>query len=138
MVRESDGGEGGQRSRSKGADGSFPDVTIRAAGPRRDRPTLSLGVKQSQVPVDGATRTLSTPDGAQAGFIPDGRALIAPERGGDKLSAFAAGMDAMLGEARTILRAPSLSGNTTSVSTCATRRSSVPNTWIGSTDIRRS
>ena len=40
------------------------------------------------------------------GFTPDGRALIATERGGDKLSAFAVGMDGMLGEARTILRAP--------------------------------
>ena len=54
------------------------------------------------VPVDGAVRTLSTPDGAQIGFTPDGRALIATERGGDKLSAFAVGMDGMLGEARTI------------------------------------
>ena len=43
------------------------------------------------VPVDGAKRTLSTPDGAQVGFTPDGRALIATERGGDKLSAFAVG-----------------------------------------------
>ena len=46
--------------------------------------------------------TLSTPDGAQVGFTPDGRALIATERGGDKLSAFAVGKDGMLGEARTI------------------------------------
>jgi 6-phosphogluconolactonase len=53
-------------------------------------------------PVDGAKRTLSTPDGAQVGFTPDGRALIATERGGDKLSAFAVGKDAMLGEPRTI------------------------------------
>ena len=36
------------------------------------------------------------------GFTPDGRALIATERGGDKLSAFAVGMDGMLGEPRTI------------------------------------
>ncbi len=54
------------------------------------------------MPVDGATRTLSTPDGAQVGFTPDGRALVATERGGDKLSAFAVGMDGMLGEPRTI------------------------------------
>jgi 6-phosphogluconolactonase (cycloisomerase 2 family) len=54
------------------------------------------------VPVGGMARTLSTPDGAQIGFTPDGRALIATERGGDKLSAFAVGMDGMLGEPRTI------------------------------------
>ena len=54
------------------------------------------------VPVDGAVGTLSTPDGAQVGFTPDGRALIATERGSDKLSAFAVGMDGMLGEPRTI------------------------------------
>lgn len=54
------------------------------------------------VPVEGASRSLSTPDGAQIGFTPDGRALIATERGGDRLSAFAVGMDGMLGEPRTI------------------------------------
>jgi 6-phosphogluconolactonase (cycloisomerase 2 family) len=54
------------------------------------------------VPVDGARRSLSTPDGAQIGFTPDGRALIATERGANKLSAFAVGMDGMLGEPRTI------------------------------------
>jgi 6-phosphogluconolactonase len=54
------------------------------------------------VPVEGAKRTLSTPDGAQVGFTPDGRALIATERGGDKLSAFAVDMNGMLGEPRTI------------------------------------
>jgi 6-phosphogluconolactonase (cycloisomerase 2 family) len=54
------------------------------------------------VPIEGASRSLSTPDGAQIGFTPDGRALIATERGGDKLSAFAVGMDGMLGEPRTI------------------------------------
>jgi 6-phosphogluconolactonase len=54
------------------------------------------------VPVEGASRSLSTRDGAQIGFTPDGRALIATERGGDKLSAFAVGMDGMLGEPRTI------------------------------------
>jgi 6-phosphogluconolactonase len=54
------------------------------------------------VPVDGAMRSLSTPDGAQVGFTPDGRALIATERGADKLSAFAVGMGGMLGEPRTI------------------------------------
>jgi len=54
------------------------------------------------VPVEGAKRTLSTPDGAQVGFTPDGRALIATERGGDKLSAFTVGIDGMLGEPRTI------------------------------------
>jgi 6-phosphogluconolactonase len=54
------------------------------------------------VPIEGGSRSLSTPDGAQIGFTPDGRALIATERGGDKLSAFAVGMDGMLGEPRTI------------------------------------
>jgi 6-phosphogluconolactonase len=54
------------------------------------------------VPVDGATKPLSTPDGAQVGFAPDGRALVVTERGGDKISAYAVGMDGMLGEARTI------------------------------------
>ncbi len=54
------------------------------------------------VPLKGARRALSTPDGAQVGFTPDGRALIATERGDDKLSSFAVGMDGMLGEARTI------------------------------------
>jgi 6-phosphogluconolactonase (cycloisomerase 2 family) len=54
------------------------------------------------VPVDGATRALSTPDCAQIGLTPDGRALIATERGGDKLSSFAVTMDGMLGEPRTI------------------------------------
>ncbi len=54
------------------------------------------------VPVDGGMHSLSTPDGAQIGFTPDGRALIATERGADKLSAFAVGMDGMLGEPRTI------------------------------------
>jgi 6-phosphogluconolactonase len=53
-------------------------------------------------PMEGASRALSTPDGAQIGFTPDGRALIATERGGDKLSAFAIGMDGMLEPARTI------------------------------------
>jgi 6-phosphogluconolactonase len=54
------------------------------------------------VPIDGAKRTLSTPDGAQVGFTPDGSALIATERGGDKLSTFAVGRDGTLGEPRTI------------------------------------
>jgi 6-phosphogluconolactonase (cycloisomerase 2 family) len=54
------------------------------------------------VPVDGAVRSLSTPDGAQVGFTPDGRALIATERGGNKLSAFAVRMDGKLGDPRTI------------------------------------
>jgi 6-phosphogluconolactonase len=54
------------------------------------------------VPVDGATRPLSTPDGAQVGFTPDGRVLVVTERGGDKLSAYAVGKDGMLGEPRTI------------------------------------
>jgi YVTN family beta-propeller protein len=54
------------------------------------------------VPIEGASGMLSTPDGAQIGFTPDGRALIATERGGDKLSAFAVGMDGSLGAARTI------------------------------------
>src|SRR6476661_1542526 len=54
------------------------------------------------VPVEGAKRTLSTPDGAQVGFTPDGRALVVTERGGDKISSYAVGMDGMLGEPRTI------------------------------------
>jgi 6-phosphogluconolactonase len=54
------------------------------------------------IPVEGAMRSLSTLDGAQVGFTPDGRALIATERGGDRLSAFAVGMDGILGEPRTI------------------------------------
>jgi 6-phosphogluconolactonase len=54
------------------------------------------------VPVDGAVRTLSTPDGAQVGFTPDGRALIVTERGADTISSYAVGMDGMLGEPRTI------------------------------------
>jgi 6-phosphogluconolactonase len=54
------------------------------------------------VPVEGATRPLSTPDCAQVGFAPDGRALIATERGGDKLSAFAVSRDGVVGEPRTI------------------------------------
>jgi 6-phosphogluconolactonase len=54
------------------------------------------------VPVDGAKRTLSTPDGAQVGFTPDGRALVATERGGDKLSAFAVDTNGLLGEPRTV------------------------------------
>jgi 6-phosphogluconolactonase len=54
------------------------------------------------VPIEGASRSLSTPDGAQIGFTPDGRALIATERGGDKLSAFGVGADGMLREPRTI------------------------------------
>ena len=59
-------------------------------------------VEGDLVPLEGAKRALSTPDGAQVGFTPDGRALIATERGGDKLSSFAVGIDGMLGEARTI------------------------------------
>ena len=54
------------------------------------------------VPVEGASMALSTPDGAQVGFTPDGRALIVTERGGDKLSAYAVGMDGSLGAPRTI------------------------------------
>jgi 6-phosphogluconolactonase (cycloisomerase 2 family) len=54
------------------------------------------------VPIEGASRALSTPDGAQIGFTPDGRALIATERGGDKISAFAVTMDGTLDEPRTI------------------------------------
>jgi 6-phosphogluconolactonase len=53
-------------------------------------------------PTEGGVRALSTPDGAQIGFTPDGRALVATERGGDKISAFAVAMDGMLGAARTI------------------------------------
>jgi 6-phosphogluconolactonase len=59
-------------------------------------------VEGDLVPIEGASMSLSTPDGAQIGFTPDGRALIATERGGDKLSAFAVGMDGTLGEPRTI------------------------------------
>jgi 6-phosphogluconolactonase len=54
------------------------------------------------VPIDGTARALSTPDGAQVAFTPGGRAVIATERGGDRLSAFAVGRDGMLGEPRTI------------------------------------
>jgi 6-phosphogluconolactonase len=54
------------------------------------------------IPVEGTMRALSTPDGAQIGFTPDGRALVVTERGGDKISAYAVGMDGMLGDARTI------------------------------------
>jgi len=54
------------------------------------------------IPVEGATRSLSTPDGAQVGFAPDGRALVATERGGDKISSYTVETDGMLGEARTI------------------------------------
>jgi 6-phosphogluconolactonase (cycloisomerase 2 family) len=54
------------------------------------------------VPVDGAVRKLSTPDGAQVGFTPDGRALVVTERGADTISSYAVGMDGMLGEPRTI------------------------------------
>jgi len=54
------------------------------------------------VPLEGGTRPLSTPDGAQVGFTPDGRVLVVTERGGDKLSAFAVGMDGTLGEPHTI------------------------------------
>ncbi len=54
------------------------------------------------VPIEGSSMALSTPDGAQVGFTPDGGALIVTERGADKLSAFAVGMDGSLGAARTI------------------------------------
>ncbi|MEP6759221.1 MAG: beta-propeller fold lactonase family protein [Actinomycetota bacterium] len=54
------------------------------------------------VPIDRSSMALSTPDGAQVGFTPDGRALIVTERGGDKLSTFAVGMDGSLGAPRTI------------------------------------
>ena len=54
------------------------------------------------VPIEGATRALSTPDGAQVGLSPDGRVLVATERGGDKISSYAVGMGGTLGEARTI------------------------------------
>ncbi len=53
-------------------------------------------------PIDGASMALSTPDGAQVGFTPDGRALVVTERGGDKLSSYAVGMDGSLGNPRTI------------------------------------
>ena len=59
-------------------------------------------VEGDLVPIEGATKPLSTPDGAQIGFTPDGRALVVTERGGDKISAYTVGMDGMLGEARTI------------------------------------
>jgi len=54
------------------------------------------------VPIEGSSMSLSTPDGAQVGFTPDGRALLVTERGGDKLSAYAVGMDGSLGAARTV------------------------------------
>lgn len=54
------------------------------------------------VPLDGASMALSTPDGAQVGFTPDGRALVVTERGGDRLSSYAVGMDGSLGAPRTI------------------------------------
>jgi len=54
------------------------------------------------VPIERASMALSTPDGAQVGFTPDGRALIVTERGGDKLSSYAVGMDGSLGARRTI------------------------------------
>ncbi|HEU4356124.1 MAG TPA: beta-propeller fold lactonase family protein, partial [Actinomycetota bacterium] len=59
-------------------------------------------VEGDLLPVEGAMRTLSTPDGAQVSFTPDGRALIATERGGDRISAFPVAMDGTLGEPRTI------------------------------------
>ena len=54
------------------------------------------------VPIEGSSMGLSTPDGAQVGFTPDGRALIVTARGGDKLSSYAVGMGGSLGDARTI------------------------------------
>ncbi|MEA2551728.1 MAG: hypothetical protein QOE25_1497, partial [Actinomycetota bacterium] len=54
------------------------------------------------VPIDGASAALSTPDGAQVGFTQDGRAMIVTERGADKLSSYAVGMDGSLGAPRTI------------------------------------
>ena len=54
------------------------------------------------VPIEGGSMALSTPDGAQVGFTPDGRALIVTERGGDKLSSYAVGTDGSLGAPRTI------------------------------------
>jgi 6-phosphogluconolactonase len=59
-------------------------------------------VEGDLVPVSGADAALSTPDGAQIGFTPDGRALIATERGGDRISAYAVQMDGTLGMPRTI------------------------------------
>lgn len=54
------------------------------------------------VPIDGSSMGLSTPDGAQLGFTPDGSALVVTERGGDKLSSYAVAMDGSLGAMRTI------------------------------------
>jgi 6-phosphogluconolactonase len=54
------------------------------------------------VPIEGSSMALSTPDGAQVGFTSDGRALIATERGGDKLSSFDVGVDGSLSAPRTI------------------------------------
>jgi 6-phosphogluconolactonase len=59
-------------------------------------------VEGDLVPVEGAMAALSTPDGAQIGFTPDGRGLIATERGGDRISSFAVRMDGSLGAVRTI------------------------------------
>src|SRR4029078_9190577 len=53
-------------------------------------------------PVEGPMRAFSAADGAQVGFTPDGRGLLVTERGGDKISAYAVGMDGMLGDAPTI------------------------------------
>ena len=54
------------------------------------------------VAIEGSSRALSTPDGAQVGFTPDGRALLVTERGGDKLTSYAVGMDGSLGAPRTV------------------------------------
>jgi 6-phosphogluconolactonase len=64
--------------------------------------TGSRLVEGDLVPIDGATKSLSTPDGAQIGFTPNGRGLVVTERGGDKISAYTVGMDGMLGDPRTI------------------------------------
>src|SRR4029078_9546775 len=59
-------------------------------------------VEGDLVPIEGAMKPLSTPDGAQIGLTPDGRALVVTERGGDKISAYTIAMDGMLGDARRI------------------------------------
>ena len=52
----------------------------------------------------GSAPSLSSPeaDGAQVGFTPDGRTVIVTERGTDRITAYAVGMDGVLGAPRDI------------------------------------
>jgi 6-phosphogluconolactonase (cycloisomerase 2 family) len=52
--------------------------------------------------VPTGTWPLSSPDAAQVGFTPDGRALVVTERFGDKISSWSVTADATLGARRTI------------------------------------